>query len=98
MQYVVSKAVRGVDMKTVRERGKSFALWARPASGQHHFLLFSNLAGNGVCILCWDTKGNKFDSLQWKSKVQFKQYTLIELYQKKRNHNIILKNHGLRRI
>ena len=52
MQYVVSKTVGGVDMKRVREREKSIALWARPRSGQHHFLLFSNPAGNGLCILC----------------------------------------------
>ena len=51
MQHVVSRAVRDIDTNTVREREKSIALWARPASGQHHFLLFSILAGNGVCIL-----------------------------------------------
>lgn len=84
MQYVVSKAVGGVDMKRVREREKSTALWARPGSGQHHFLPFSNLAGNGLCILCWDTKGNKFDSLQWKLKEQFKQYTSVELLSEKK--------------
>lgn len=80
---MVSKAARGVDMKRVREEEKSTALWARPGSGQYQFLPFSNLAGNGVCILCPEIKGNKFDSLQWKSMEQCNQHALVELYQKK---------------
>ena len=35
MQHVVSRAVRDIDTNTVREREKSIALWARPASGTH---------------------------------------------------------------
>ena len=53
-----------IDIKTVKEREMSTALWLRPGSDLHHFLSFSNVAGNGVYILCPEIKGNKFGDLQ----------------------------------
>lgn len=81
---MVTKAAMVVDIKTVGEREKSIALWVRPGSSQRQFLPFSNLARNGVCILCPEIKGNKFGDSQWKSRERFQQHIVVELFQKKK--------------
>lgn len=84
LQYVVSKAVEGVDMKTVRERGER-ALHYGPGLQVANITFSCSVIWLGMeSVFCAEIQGNKFDSLQWKSKEQFKQYTLMELYQKKK--------------